>query len=66
MLKDFDNGNGICKHLDMSSNLCMIYDKRPIICNVEASYGAFFSFLPYDEYIELNVKGCEMLKNNGV
>jgi len=62
VLNDFHNGNGICRYLNMETNLCNIYDNRPDICNVEKSYELFFAErYSEDEYIEMNYEGCEIL-----
>ncbi len=61
-LSDYHNGDGICKYLDQETNLCRIYETRPLLCNVEASYEAFFSqSLKWEEYLKRNYEGCEML-----
>ena len=61
-LKDYHNGDGICMYLDLKTNLCAIYENRPIICNVEKSYQVYFSQLyTEEEYIEMNHKGCKVL-----
>ena len=59
----FDRGDGICKFLDTESNLCKIYDNRPIVCNVESYYEKFLAdkFSRKDFY-ELNYKVCKSLK----
>lgn len=60
-LKTFHNGNGICMYLDEETNLCRIYKKRPLICNVEKCYDVFFAdTMTKQEYYALNYKGCEM------
>lgn len=62
--KFLNKGNGICQYLDETTNLCSIYENRPIICNVEKSYSVFFSNnVSYEEYIKLNLKACQALKN---
>lgn len=60
-LNDFHNGDGICKYLDSTTNLCLIYESRPDICNVEKSYKAFSDIYSKDEYYRLNYEGCQML-----
>ena len=61
-LKEFDSGDGRCKHL-LNNNLCDIYDSRPDICNVSKMYELEFSkHMTEEEYIGLNVKGCNELK----
>ncbi|MEA1954707.1 MAG: YkgJ family cysteine cluster protein [Campylobacterota bacterium] len=63
-LKDFDLGNGVCRHFNSISNSCNIYDDRPDICKVdkmfEIKYHRFFT--KKDFYIE-NAKVCNELQN---
>lgn len=57
-----DDGNGVCKYYNTEKNECNIYEKRPLICRVEEGYHAFFSHVPYDEYIEKSMESCKNLK----
>lgn len=58
-----DRGDGVCRHLDESTNLCGIYTDRPLHCRVDDSYKVFFSnLMSLDEYHILNSKACEQLK----
>ena len=62
-LREFDNGDGVCKYLDEEKNLCMIYYSRPDFCNVETGYEKFFSEIySEEEYLRLNYEACEKLK----
>ena len=36
LYKVLDRGDDVCKYL--SSNLCSIYEKRPLLCRVDESY----------------------------
>ena len=59
-----DRGDGVCYYFDEITNLCKIYDNRPIICNVEKAYNVFFSNrMSYEEYIKLNTEACKKIKN---
>lgn len=61
-LKDFHQGDGICKYLDIETNLCKIYEIRPDICNVEKSYENYYSQLySREDYLQLNQEGCMVL-----
>ena len=61
---DLHNGDGICKYLDLKSNLCKIYKKRPILCNIEKSYDLFFNKVyTKDEFYKLNYEICLKLKS---
>lgn len=33
-----DPGDGVCKFLDQETNLCTIYEDRPLICRVDDLY----------------------------
>ena len=62
-LKDFDKGNGVCKYLDENTNLCTIYENRPLICRVDEMYDRFFKkFYTKEQYYELNYNACKKLK----
>jgi hypothetical protein len=60
VLSHFDKGNGVCRYL--KNNLCAIYDKRPIICNVGEMYKmSFKTFISEKEFIRENLKACLQL-----
>lgn len=63
--ESLDQGNGCCKHLS-HLNQCLIYENRPIICNITEAYDTFNFYLPFDEYLMLNISACEklMIKEN--
>jgi len=65
-LIEYDRGDGICKFLDEKTNLCKIYENRPLICRVDDMYKEYFyKYLTKDEYYELNLKACITLKMKG-
>lgn len=59
---DLNRGDGICRFLDETSNLCKIYQERPTKCNVIKSYTYFANQMEYEAYIELNMEACMKLK----
>ena len=60
---ELDRGDGICKNFDETTNLCKIYDARPIFCNVDAYYEKFLSnSMSREEFYVLNKKICAELK----
>lgn len=62
-LKNYDMGNGICRFLDVRSDLCTIYDSRPAVCNIAVSYQLFFSeSMSEEEYLKINYEGCKWLQ----
>ena len=61
--EELHDGDGVCRYLQ--GNLCSIYEARPLLCRVDESYNAIFkNKLSYEEYIQLNYKYCNQLKNN--
>ena len=61
--REYHNGDGVCKFL--KGNLCSIYNERPLICRVDESYEVFFAKdMSYEEYLNLNYRSCEILKEN--
>ena len=61
---NLDRGDGICKFLNEESNLCEIYDERPLLCNVDKSYDYFFSsYMTKEEYEAVNYAACQQLKS---
>ena len=63
LYSDLDSGNGICKYFDTITNLCSIYENRPIKCNVDKLYKLYFQDkMSIDDYYQLNYKACNQLK----
>ncbi len=63
LYSDLDRGDGICKHLNVDKNLCNIYNKRPLKCNIDESYKTIYSkSLSIEEYYELNYAACHELQ----
>ena len=61
LYRELDRGDGICKYL--SGNLCSIYENRPLLCRVDASYDAFFKdVMSRETYSNLNYVSCNELK----
>lgn len=62
LLSQLDRGDGVCRHLDVDTNLCRIYETRPKICRVTDMYGAFEDRLTWGEYVALNQQACRELQ----
>ena len=61
--KDMALPNGICKYLNQSTNLCSIYNRRPIFCNVEAFYEKFYSNkMTKEKFFNLNKRECKKIQ----
>ena len=57
ILSDHDKGNGTCRYL--VTNLCSIYENRPLICNIEKAYLSFFKeTMTEQEFININIDAC--------
>ncbi|WP_296191951.1 MULTISPECIES: YkgJ family cysteine cluster protein [unclassified Psychrobacter] len=58
-----DRGDGTCRHFDDGSNLCLIYEDRPLICRIEDYYDEHLSHLyEWDGFVKMNLEVCEQLK----
>ena len=52
--------DGICKYLDESTNLCTIYNERPIFCRVDDFYEKNLSDkMSREEFYRLNKEICK-------
>ena len=68
---EMDRGDGICKFLDLETNKCKIYDKRPAICDVTKVYEIFIqetkSEISLEDFIEVAVKiRCDKVAKEGI
>lgn len=62
LYKDLHEGDGICKYLDEQTNLCTIYENRPLLCNVDKAYEVYFKdTYSKEEYYKLNMRSCDYL-----
>ena len=63
-LSQFDRGDGICKFLNISSNLCTIYDERPIFCRIEDYYEKYLKQkMSWEQFTQMNVDICVKFQN---
>lgn len=63
-LKGFDAIGGVCKYLTRD-NLCAIYDKRPLICNVDKYYSEHLkNEIPLSKWYEINEASCKAIMKN--
>ncbi|EQL57165.1 hypothetical protein N411_06090 [Helicobacter pylori FD535] len=58
----FDAGNGVCKFLDLKTNLCKIYESRPLICRVDEARKKLYSHIPLKEFYAKNAEICNALQ----
>ncbi|PAV37958.1 zinc/iron-chelating domain-containing protein [Megasphaera sp. ASD88] len=61
--KNLSLPNGICRYLNQTNNLCMIYSNRPIFCNVDDYYNAFFyKIMDKEMFYRRNKEECFKLR----
>jgi Fe-S-cluster containining protein len=54
---EYNRGDGVCKYLD--GNLCSVYTERPLLCNVEGMYQAYFKdSMDEDTFFKMNLNAC--------
>ena len=64
--KNIVDKNGVCKYLDVNTNLCTIYDTRPDFCRVDVQYEKYLKDkINWEEYIRLIKLGCDILRGMG-
>ena len=62
---DLDRGDKVCRYLDTNTNLCKIYDNRPIKCRIDDFYDKYLSnIISRDIYYSLNYDVCKNLHNH--
>ena len=60
---ELDRGDGVCEFFDDTMKLCTIYQKRPLLCNVDKAYDLYFKeVMTKEEYYRLNYETCNKLK----
>ena len=63
--KNMVDENGVCKYLDHNTNLCSIYDRRPIFCNVDKYYDSYLcQQMTREEFYKPNLECCKKIAHN--
>ena len=63
LYSSLDRGDGVCKYFDSSTNLCTIYECRPILCNIDYYYDENLKDkISRQEWHDLNSEICQKLK----
>lgn len=61
--KHLDRGDLGCVNFDDKTNLCLIYENRPIYCRVDDYYYKNLSkILSWEEYVEINRSICNQFQ----
>lgn len=59
--------DGVCRYLDDQTNLCTIYDRRPIFCRVDEGYEVYFKDkMSREVYYRKNLDMCRMMRGEPV
>lgn len=63
---DLDDGTGTCIFFDKKTNLCRVYNERPLKCNVDLLYSIVFrKYMSQEDYYYYNYLMCQRLKKEG-
>ena len=63
LYRELDRGDGVCKNFELKTNLCKVYDSRPLICQVEAYYEAnLFGCMSKVDWYAMNEQYCVAMK----
>lgn len=61
--KNMALSNGICRYLNQKTNLCTIYEKRPIFCNVDVFYEKYYKDkISIENFYKINKEECKKLQ----
>lgn len=61
-LHEFDRGDGVCMHLEETTNRCAIYETRPAICNIQTQYQLHYQETPWPDFVAENLQICQALQ----
>ena len=54
--------DGVCRYLDTRTNLCTIYEERPVLCNIDMYYDIFLrDVMTREEFYKQNKVWCDDL-----
>lgn len=57
-------GDNVCKYLDEATNLCTIYETRPIFCRVDEFYEKNLSHeMSREEFYRINKELCKKFQS---
>lgn len=55
-----DRGDSVCRYFNEETNLCNIYDDRPIVCRVQDYYQQYLSDkIKWIDFVEINQAICQ-------
>lgn len=63
--QDLDRGDGVCRYFQDDTNLCNIYYKRPLRCNIDEYYNTYLQDkMTKEEFFHMNYQECNKLKKS--
>ena len=63
LYRELDRGDGVCMFFNEETNLCDIYEDRPVLCNVDRMYELYIKdMFTREEYYALNYDACKKFK----
>lgn len=60
-----NRGDGVCRFFEQSTQLCNIYDTRPLVCRVEEYYDTYLAdHYTWDGFVKMNMQICQKLQGD--
>ncbi|OOR90844.1 zinc/iron-chelating domain-containing protein [Moraxella caviae] len=60
-----DRGDGVCRHFDDDTNLCLIYHQRPLECRVKDYYITHLrDEIDWETFVQINLSVCQTLQDD--
>ena len=64
LYNDLNDGHGVCRYFNVSTNRCNIYESRPEKCNIDAMYEKYYAtVMSREEFYQINMQACQALKS---
>lgn len=58
-----NRGDGTCRYYDDATQLCTIYETRPLVCRVEDYYQDRLSnAISWQKFVQINLKVCQQFQ----
>lgn len=59
-----DRGDGVCRHFDTATARCLVYERRPQVCNVRTMYERDYQHrMAWPIFVDLNLAACAQLRD---
>lgn len=66
-IEELKSVNGICINLNRETNQCLIYDSRPLVCQVIKGYQHYgVGYSSIEDWIAANEAACQTLKEREI